>query len=486
MPKNAPDLTRYLRPEETAQVLSLLLKRNKNLRAEVNEIVITLFEDADATGISEDVVELVTGIGMEELGNRSGRQFGGYVEPSQAAWDLHEEALKAIRDDMVRKYTVGLIPAAETTCQGIILGLYELDGTDQGLLAWAVEFPTEAAYQNIKKMLQHNQRELHQAEKQRELLKEEAALATADKAASENPVHLIHDLKSAIGRELATIAEKLEAEAEKYSQLKSAIELKQQELERIYEIETAATDLTALLEAHHQAKDKFEAEMKNTQEAFAVEMAAVTLEREKQEKDAVSKWREEERLRAQSRKREEEEYQYNLTRERDQKRNALEDELGALEKEISSNRVEFDRETGDKQNELAERAKVLLEKEKHLDDLQNRVDSIPAEIEKSTTAAVKDTTEKLTTLHEAQKALLKKSFEGEINVLSSKIETMDKLVETQSRQIEALTRQQETAYEKVQDIASKAVAGAQTSLFSLTQRHGRSNRHEGAELDKEL
>ncbi len=57
-------------------------------------------------------------------------------------------------------------------------------------------------------------------------------------------------------------------------------------------------------------------------------------------------------------------------------------------------------------------------------------------------------------------AALQKEFEGERNVLKGKIESLEQLVKDQAKRIEALSAQQEKAYEKVQDIANKAVSGA--------------------------
>ena len=43
--------------------------------------------------VAEDVLEVVKSLGEDRLHGRAGRQPWGYVEHSEAAWDLLDEAL---------------------------------------------------------------------------------------------------------------------------------------------------------------------------------------------------------------------------------------------------------------------------------------------------------------------------------------------------------------------------------------------------------
>ena len=66
--------------------------------------------------------------------------------------------------------------------------------------------------------------------------------------------------------------------------------------------------------------------------------------------------------------------------------------------------------------------------------------------------------------------LLVKGFEGEINVLKTKLMAFDTLAKEQTKQIDKLNSQQENAYEKIQDIANKAVSGAAERLQNVAVR----------------
>ncbi len=152
--KKTEDLLDHLEPGECAQVLLELLKRHRDLRGEANEIAESIIDDVSAEAITEEVTYLVGSIGIEELGGRAGKQSGGYVEPSQAAWELLEESIEDVRADMKRRVEAGMKPAAEKICQGIVLGLHEVDGTNSdGALGWAPDFPTEAAAWSLSILL---------------------------------------------------------------------------------------------------------------------------------------------------------------------------------------------------------------------------------------------------------------------------------------------------------------------------------------------
>ena len=58
-------------------------------------------------------------------------------------------------------------------------------------------------------------------------------------------------------------------------------------------------------------------------------------------------------------------------------------------------------------------------------------------------------------------------FEGEKNVLLSKIESLEKLVLAREVQIGELSKRNKQAYEKVRDIANRAVAAAKREYISV-------------------
>ena len=120
----------------------------------------------------------------------------------------------------------------------------------------------------------------------------------------------------------------------------------------------------------------------------------------------------------------------------------------------------------------------MAEREHVMDDLRARVEAFPAERDEAVGRAVDETTRRLQSEHTHVEKLLSKEYEGQIHVLEGRIESLTDRVASQARQIEALTGQQEKAYEKVQDIASKAVAGATRTIITSTAGERGGNRRE--------
>lgn len=86
--------------------------------------------------------------------------------------------------------------------------------------------------------------------------------------------------------------------------------------------------------------------------------------------------------------------------------------------------------------------------------------------------AIAETTERLENEAKKNEQLLKKEFEGEKNVLQTKIDSLEKLVADQQKHIDTLSKQMDTAYGKVQEIAVKAVSGkSREDLQPFSSQH---------------
>ena len=133
-------------PPELAAVLQALLKRHPELKAEAEAAAIGMVSASTVEEIAEGVFDVVTSLDLDSLHGRAGSQPWGYVEPSEAAWELLEEPVGNVIVDMKRYMHLGLKTAAETICCGIVVGLHKAKsaGAD-GLLRWAPDFAEEEA-----------------------------------------------------------------------------------------------------------------------------------------------------------------------------------------------------------------------------------------------------------------------------------------------------------------------------------------------------
>jgi hypothetical protein len=329
--------------------------------------------------------------------------------------------------------------------------------------------------------IKNKEKENLNPEKIKQEARQKSVVEDSDKIVDAALTTHIHQLKVSINKELTTLSDKLEAEAEKYENLKNAIEIKEAELNEIYGVEKATAELAIILEAQKTAKTDFDNVMREKREQLEDELLEKRSKLENEVKEIKEQWEKEKTARQliekeiknnieKERKRENEEYEYQLKRRRHLEENRLADEIAKLEKELELRNEEFDRKYQEKTVELNKREKEVSEREVKMNELQDKVDAFPTKLDATVESAVQEIKERLTAEFAQKEELLKKGFEGEINVLTAKISAFETLVKEQTKQIEKLNLQQEKAYEKVQDIANKAVSGAAERLQNITVR----------------
>jgi hypothetical protein len=149
-----------LTPEAARAVLRRLLDQHPEMGPEAQKIAASLaalppLAEASQDDVAKAVFSSITSIDLDALNERAGAHSWGYVEPSEAAWELLEEAIEEWIEDMKRQAGSGGIAAAETTCLGIVQGLYQARKVQSdGALGWAPDFPAEAAGQAVEKLIQ--------------------------------------------------------------------------------------------------------------------------------------------------------------------------------------------------------------------------------------------------------------------------------------------------------------------------------------------
>jgi hypothetical protein len=317
------------------------------------------------------------------------------------------------------------------------------------------------AYMEVQKQLE-SQKELElKPEKRIEEKKAKEVLQVADSLSSEGVAREISTLKIEAGKMLAQISDRLDDEIGKFKAVQNAVALKDKELQELYEIERSAMTLAALIEAQSQKRQAFEAEMADRKEALSQEMETLRAEwkKEKEEYEAIVKERD--AVEKKRRDREKEEYDYAFKREQKLTKDRFEDEKSKLEKEIQIKK-------GQMETELKEREKAIVEREQELNELRKKVAAFPAEMESCVAKAVKETADKLTAEAMSKDELQKKEFQGEKNVLLTRIESLEKLAKEQSERIAKFNQQLEKAYQQVQDVAVKTIEGS-SNLKALTQ-----------------
>lgn len=283
-----------------------------------------------------------------------------------------------------------------------------------------------------------------------------SAVGSADALTLENVVTDITQLRSSVGRTLSQIAESLEAEVDKYQQVKKAIEIKERELAEIYDIQRQAVSLTALIEAQQQKRDDFEVEIAREREDLEREIAEARALWDAERKGREVEIKEQGVIDSKTRQRDRDEYQYKFTREQQQSKDQFADEKARIERELTVRREELERQLGDRESAVTAREKELV-------DLREKAGKFPAELEAALARTAKDASARAQADAAAREELLNREAVGEKNVLATRIASLDQTVKDQADQIKQLSQQLQKAYGQVQEIAVRAIDGSSSS-----------------------
>lgn len=321
-----------------------------------------------------------------------------------------------------------------------------------------------AAYQALAKQLEEKRAAELAPERRLEEKRADEAVKVASSVEADGIDREIGTLKSQIGKMLAEISEQLASESTRFRNIQKAVESKEQELKELYGIEKAAVSLAALLEAQNQKRGEFEADIARQREELQhdIDTKRAEWEEERRTHEAEVKERDAAEKKIQDRSRED--FNYNFKREQQTLKDRLNDEKIALEKEIK-----LKRETSEK--EFIEREKALADRERELAELRAKAAAFPKELENAVNQAVKDASDRLRLEAKSREDLAHKQFEGEINVLTAKNESLERANKDFLAANTKLTQQLDGAYQKVQGIAEKTVDGAsQSKAFGDLQK----------------
>jgi hypothetical protein len=139
-------LLKRLKPSEAAAVLRCLLEAHPGLAGEAEGFARSVLHQLKYQDVAAEIEDEIRQLDYEDLNARAGNHEWGYVEPSEAAWEILEETVQPFLDEMKRYLELGLKAEALEICKGLVLGCYRLGEREGGdVLGWAPDFPAEAA-----------------------------------------------------------------------------------------------------------------------------------------------------------------------------------------------------------------------------------------------------------------------------------------------------------------------------------------------------
>ncbi len=321
------------------------------------------------------------------------------------------------------------------------------------------------AYEQLKQQMEaqkDDSPEAQQQEAHKARMVEEAAVKKPDKIMQD-----MAQLKITLNQSLDQIEESLVDEQKKLSRVREAIQAEEEKLQNVYDIKAEADSLAALINAHKEKKQQLEQEMKEKREAWEKEKKQMEQEL-KEEKERIQK----------DRKREEEEYIYNRDQQRKKDEDAYKEKLAQQEKELKEKRQAFEKE-------IQEREADLKASEEELKELRQKAEAFPLQLEEAVKDKEKEVTDRLTSQFKHEKELLKKEYQGDLNLKDQTIKTLQDKIKDQDNLMNQLYKKVESADKNVKDIVLKAIEGSGRYLFHEKYPENRNYRGEEKKQQEE-
>ena len=109
--------------EDALTILRLLAKEDPKLANRIEQIAIEYLSDVDIEDLASQVYFDLDSIEVEEVWDRSGRTRNGYVEPTEMAFQMFEDALDPFIEEMKKYQKLSMFAEAKEYCIGILKGI---------------------------------------------------------------------------------------------------------------------------------------------------------------------------------------------------------------------------------------------------------------------------------------------------------------------------------------------------------------------------
>ena len=133
---------------EAQTVLNELLSSHPDLISDARRAANVLLATVSFADVAADVFGALQALDLDDLD--AGPRPGGYVEPSEAAWNVIEKVVTPYFHDLERRVKLRHEDEALEVCKGIVLGLYRAEHRGFELLEYAEDSPSELAGQAVE------------------------------------------------------------------------------------------------------------------------------------------------------------------------------------------------------------------------------------------------------------------------------------------------------------------------------------------------
>lgn len=129
--------------DDAYQILQRLANENPVVAKRIEEIAEVSLRGVDIEDVADDVYYDLNSLEVEDVWDNSGSTRDGYVDPTEYAWEMFEEALEPYMEDIKKYQKLSMSVEAKNCCMGILKGIYKFDTESTSEYKdWAVDAPS--------------------------------------------------------------------------------------------------------------------------------------------------------------------------------------------------------------------------------------------------------------------------------------------------------------------------------------------------------
>lgn len=108
-------------------VFARLVRADPALAARAEGVARDLLQAVDAEAVAASLAADLARIAIEDVWKTSGRTRGGYLYPSERAWEMMDEVVAPYTAEMTAYLRRGMADASRLYCAGILLGIRQFE-----------------------------------------------------------------------------------------------------------------------------------------------------------------------------------------------------------------------------------------------------------------------------------------------------------------------------------------------------------------------
>lgn len=140
------EIIAQLSPGDALSILQSLANSDEELARRIAEMAIAQLSQVDPEEVASALYDGLNALEVEEVWDRAGETRYGYVDPSEAAFQMIDEVIEPLLEELSKYQKLGLNTQANEMCMGLLLGFYQFEHeATSEFKNWAVDAPISFA-----------------------------------------------------------------------------------------------------------------------------------------------------------------------------------------------------------------------------------------------------------------------------------------------------------------------------------------------------